>query len=42
MDNWLDVLPMEHWTFDTNIMGVRAMSYMRLADAYRQSKTSYL
>ena len=41
LDNWLDALPLDHWSFDTNIMCVRNMSYLRLADVYRQSKTNY-
>ena len=41
LDNWLDALPCEHWAFETNIMSVRNIIYLRLADTYRQSKFNF-
>jgi hypothetical protein len=41
LDNWLDALPYNHWSFDTNIMSVRNIKYLKLSDVYRQSKTNY-
>ena len=42
LGNWVGQLPDTHWVYETNIISVLEINYLRLSEVYRQSKTSYL
>ena len=37
----MEQIPLMHWVYETNIISVLEINYLRLTEIYRQSKTNY-